>query len=427
MAFFQATASEVGAHMRSSLIDCLKENDPSLTELAGFGRHTIDEISTALVKNTTVTSFKFNSCELVDEDCTTLMKALTSRYAYQANNLCVTCRPRTKRISLARNQIGFAGAEEIAKFLCSPSINNTSSDKSNVYQSKATCEKCGNTRLLLPRFMEDFIRLELLSNNIGDAGVTAVVNAIASFDSNSNGRSHLIVELGLERNGISDIGMMPICKMLKANTSLNILYLGRNTITHAGVFHLCEALKTNKTLEVLSLTGNSLIGDDGACRIGASLKHNTTLKTLLLKKCGITDRGSQCLHEAIYCDESPNDVTNNSNHNLIEISLCSVYASHYFAQKTLSTRTLLSWNSLGCATAQRLKMGLYLCSDRGIQHVHSLGLDRRLFPALLRRLCRIFRDEYSNKRPSNLDVLWSYLRGMPEVVDRAESKKSSQA
>ena len=419
MTFFQSANEdlELLAPKSASLIESLKQNDASLTELCGFGYHTIDEISTALRKNTTVTSFKLSNCELHDDDCAAIMNALTIRYAYQAKNLCVTCRPRTKRISLARNQIGRDGAQHIARFVGSPSICHKELDKdAPVHFRKAICKNCGKDRLISPRFREDFIRLDLLSNEIGDEGVATIAHAMATFDRcNSDNRSHYIVELGCERNSISDIGMYSICEMIKTNSSLITLHLGKNDITKASMTYLSDALKHNKTLETLSLTGNRAIGDEGVLILIQSLRYNTTLTTLLLKKCGIIDIGTNHLIRALYCDTSPGDVIDNSNHTLVEISLCSQYVCNYLAMNKLSLRTLLGWNKLGAATARRLKLGFYLCSDRGIRHVHSLGLEREIFPLLLNKLWKIFRDDF-NRRPVNkLDILFRYVQGM--VID----------
>lgn len=421
------------ASLHEPLLERLKRNDASLRELGGFGHYTVDQISSALVENTTVTSFKFNNCELDDSGCATIMQALAARHSNHVSTFCLTCRPRTKRISLARNRIGIDGARHIAKFLGSPHAHAQIDDvdPSVYHKSNAICRVCNGERIFLPRFMEDFIRLDLLSNKIKDAGATAIAYAIAAYDSNINARSHCIVELGLERNGITDVGLMTISQMLKTNNTLHTLQIGRNLIGHEGILQLSEALKVNNTLETLSLTGNHAIGDEGAKALGSSLAGNRALKTLLLKKCGISDRGGTHLLEALYCDKAADDLYNSSNHSLIEVSLCSrnvFYCSAKtsfenlstcgsYPQRGLSLRVLLSWNNLGCATAQRLKFGFFLCSGHGARYVHSLELDRRLFPPLLCKLWKINRGEYSFKTPTNLEVLWCYLRGMPQVVE----------
>ena len=413
----------IGTSSYVSLVDRLEQNDSSLTELAGFGHCTLDQISNALIKNTTVSSFKLNSCNLGDEACTTIMQALALRCAYQANKFCLRCRPRTKRISFARNRIGVDGARQIAKFLHSSTTkchgNRKHSDQSVCYRSKSVCEKCGDDKLLLPRFMEDFIRLELLSNSIGDGGAIAIADAMASVQAEKY-RSHCIVELGLERNGIANVGMNSICEMLKTNTSLYILHIGRNAITWEGMVHLADALASNTTLESLSLTGNVAIGDEGVAVLSGSLKHNATLKTLLLSKCGISSKGTNHLINGLYCDLSPYEVVDSSNHALVKISLSSSSACSYLAENSLSLRTLTGWNELGPPTARRLKLGYYLCSESGIRYVHSLGLDRKIFPSLLCKLWKVFRDDiHMNKRPVNtLDVVWCYIKGMPEMTEK---------
>ncbi|KAL3774713.1 hypothetical protein HJC23_002013 [Cyclotella cryptica] len=396
------------ASLQAPILERLELNDASLRELGGFGSYTVHQISSALVENTTVTSFKFNNCELDDAGCATIMQALVARHSHQVNAFCLTCRPRTKRISLARNRIGIDGAKHIANFIGSPHAHAHRDDlEPSVYhKSNPICKVCRKERIFSPRFMEDFIRLDLLSNTIKDEGATAIADAIAACDTNIKARSHCIVELGFERNGIRDVGLIPICRMLKTNNTLHTLQLGRNLIGYEGILQLSEALKVNNTLEILSLTGNYAIGDEGARALGLSLKYNSSLKTLLLKKCGISDCGATHLLEALYCDKAADDVYSSSNHSLIE--------------RGLSLRTLLSWNNFGYATAQRLKLGFFLCSGQGARYVHSLELDRRLFPPLFYKLWKIDRGEYSGKASANLEVLWCYLRGMPEVVERHE-------
>ena len=316
--------------------------------------------------------------------------------------------------------------------MCFPSIEYNR--KKNNHESRtfcrgiSTCDCCGAKRDISLRLKEDFIRLELFSNKVGDEGVTAIANAIASTDRRINDRSHCIVELGFERNEISNVGMISISKMLTTNKSLHTLHLGRNVITHDGIIHLSNALKRNSTLEVLNLTGNVLIGDEGAAILSESLNINTTLQTLLLKKCGIGDRGANCLIRALYHAQSPYDLVRNSNHTLRDISLCSRYLCKDFVMNNVTLRILLSCNGVGgSATAQRLKLGFYLYSDHGIRYVHSLGLDRKLFPALLRKLRRIHRDDYMLKLPTNnLGVLWNYLRGMPEILEEAHFRDRNQ-
>ena len=415
----------LGTSSYVSLVDRLKQDDSSLTELAGFGHCTFDQISDALIKNTSVSSLKLNSCNLSDKDCTAIMQALVSR-AYRANKFCLRCRPRLKRISFARNHIGVEGARQVAKFLRSStskchSNNRPGLDEWACHRSRSVCEKCGNDKLISPRFMEDFIRLELLSNCIGDGGAIAIANAMASSYEDEKNRSHCVVELGLERNGITNIGMMSVCKMLKTNTSLYVLHIGRNSITREGMVYLADALTANTTLETLSLTGNISIGDEGIAILSESLKHNTTLKTLLISKCGISSQGTNYLIKGMYYNLCPRDVVDGSNHALVKISLGSSLACNYHVKNSLSVRILTGWNELGPPSARRLKLGYYLCSEYGIKYVHSLSLDRKIFPSLLCKLWKIFRDDV-HKRPTNtLDVLWCYIKGMPDIIERQKT------
>ncbi len=65
-------------------------------------------------------------------------------------------------------------------------------DPSPYYRNKTICA-CGKEVLHSPRFLEDFIRVELLSNNIGDGGATAVADAIAVYDANKTSARNVLL------------------------------------------------------------------------------------------------------------------------------------------------------------------------------------------------------------------------------------------
>ena len=107
-------------------------------------------------------------------------------------------------------------------------------------------------------------------------------------------------KLDLEGNQIGDKGLQYIAEALTTNTSLTELYL-RNCglrITEENGRALTEMLQRNKTLRVLNLLRNGAISDNAASFIIEGLKKNTTLKTLYLSFCGMTNEGIRLIQNS---------------------------------------------------------------------------------------------------------------------------------
>ena len=94
-------------------------------------------------------------------------------------------------------------------------------------------------------------------------------------------------------NPIGDKGLQYIAEALTTNTSLTVLKMWRCSlrITERNGPTLTEMLQRNRTLRKLDLSWNEAISDNAASFIIEGLKKNTTLKTLNLYKCSITDEG----------------------------------------------------------------------------------------------------------------------------------------
>ena len=87
-------------------------------------------------------------------------------------------------------------------------------------------------------------------------------------------------------------------KQLKYNTTLKTLRLKRCGLTSLSAESLAEALTTNKHLEVMSIDENALY-DDGIQHLAHALRVNQGLKTLSLVSCGMTDVGLECLAKSL--------------------------------------------------------------------------------------------------------------------------------
>jgi len=356
-----------------TLLERIEQSDPSLRELAGFGGYSDNRIAAALRKNSTITSFKLSNCQLGgnsdDDGCIYLMQALIAR------------RSSLKRISLARNFIGFHGACAVADFILA------SQDDPCIYHS---------------------IRLDLLQNCFGDEGSRVIADAIA--DGTKQGKTQTIADIGLEKNGIGNNGLLHLSNMLSENNTLHTLRLGKNDISYEGVVRsLAPVLKQNTTLRVLDLSGNRQIGDLGAAAVADALSCNQTLETLILTKCSITDKGAMRLLQALYDCTSPLAVLEESNHTLRELILCqNPILSTSFVGETKFLRDAIQWNQQGIASSRINKLNSFLMSSEGPRYVHSTDLTIGLIPKLVFKIWRI---------DKSIDAVYSYIRGMPEILE----------
>ena len=115
----------------------------------------------------------------------------------------------------------------------------------------------------LMMFNHNFASYNLEFNELGDAGVAIIANALAV--------TQHITSLNLDMNNIQSEGAEHLARALGRNTSLIHLSLGsgqkagnnRNRILEKGAFHLSKVLCRNQYLMFLDLTGNS-IGNKGA-------------------------------------------------------------------------------------------------------------------------------------------------------------------
>ena len=106
-----------------------------------------------------------------------------------------------------------------------------------------------------------------------------------------------------ENNGVADVGAFFIAEGLLHNSGLKHLKLRECGITAEGAKSIADALKVNSTLEHLNMTHNT-IGDTGVADVGVfvvaeGLLHNCGLKHLELECCGITAGGTKSIADAL--------------------------------------------------------------------------------------------------------------------------------
>ena len=156
--------------------------------------------------------------------------------------------------------------------------------------------------------------------SLRDNGIKILMQSLCrSLDPHSEITGHL--DMDIRYNGITGVGASYIAEALRTTRALRILDLWANIIGDKGLQYIAEALATNttltelrlgncglriteesgpaltemlqrnKTLRELNLPFNKAISDNAASFIIEGLKKNTTLKTLELGFCGITDEG----------------------------------------------------------------------------------------------------------------------------------------
>ena len=130
----------------------------------------------------------------------------------------------------------------------------------------------------------------LESNNIGDAGATALAEALKV--------NTTLQTVNLQFNKIGDAGATALAEALKVNTALQTVNLEDNEIGDAGAVELAEALKVNTTVQTVHL-GSNKIGDAGATALAEALKVNTTLQTVNLEDNRIGDAGAAAIFDAL--------------------------------------------------------------------------------------------------------------------------------
>ena len=151
--------------------------------------------------------------------------------------------------------------------------------------------------------------VDLNSCSIGDQGCKFLVQGLYKC-LNAQSKIALKLNLDLRNNYIHEEGIHHIAQLLRNTSVVRELVLTRNPIGDGGLKRLCEALSTNTTLEVLDCSINSgpllgqLLSENTSLHhlnlhgnkitdwrsIAAGLSKNRTLRTLLLCRCGLTDK-----------------------------------------------------------------------------------------------------------------------------------------
>ena len=145
-------------------------------------------------------------------------------------------------------------------------------------------------------FLRDMIKcntvlqkLRLRGNNITCKGCYRLAEGLS--------RNKSLLELDVSRNVIGDVGVEALTRYIP-DTTLTTLSFENCGITSTGCDSVAELLATNKKLRHLDLSVNAL-GDVGIYKLTTSLERTSTLKTIGLNMCRITNDGFSKLLDAM--------------------------------------------------------------------------------------------------------------------------------
>eukprot|EP01099_Mayorella_cantabrigiensis_P005046 TRINITY_DN3942_c0_g1_i1.p1 TRINITY_DN3942_c0_g1~~TRINITY_DN3942_c0_g1_i1.p1 ORF type:complete len:495 (-),score=113.15 TRINITY_DN3942_c0_g1_i1:243-1697(-) len=117
------------------------------------------------------------------------------------------------------------------------------------------------------------VQLDLELNDISDEGSIALAEGLKKNSS--------LTELNLSSNLISNTGLRALSQFLKESSSLQSLSLNSNSFSPEGAISLFESLQHNHSLISLSLANNSL-GTEASDSLAQTLSVNTSLTELWL-------------------------------------------------------------------------------------------------------------------------------------------------
>ena len=133
--------------------------------------------------------------------------------------------------------------------------------------------------------------LNLNNNAGGDLGADAIADHVVR-----HGRGKLR-SLFLSNNGISDAGLRRLAREIQTSNSIKILELRKNAITDLGVEQsLAPMLRANKSLQAVFLNG-CIIGDAGAVKLVTALPTDRKVQLWLGGNEGISERMKEVLSE----------------------------------------------------------------------------------------------------------------------------------
>ncbi|MET0961588.1 MAG: hypothetical protein ABWY05_02045 [Noviherbaspirillum sp.] len=110
--------------------------------------------------------------------------------------------------------------------------------------------------------------------------------------------ANTITHLDLGNNALQDQGVQALCAGLGQNTSLRSLVLHHCSMTNPGVQALADVVDAHAPLTALVLDGNAF-DEHGAAIFAAALGRSRTLSSLSLRVSRLSDAGMACIARAL--------------------------------------------------------------------------------------------------------------------------------
>nr|XP_012311495.2 ribonuclease inhibitor isoform X1 [Aotus nancymaae] len=188
--------------------------------------------------------------------------------------------PALMELSLRSNELGDAGVRRVLQALQSSSCKIQKLSFQNCYLTAAGCGVLPGTLRSLPTLQE----LHLSDNPLGDAGLQLLCEVLL------DPQCHL-EKLQLEYCGLSPASCEPLAAVLRAKPDFKELTVSNNDIEEAGVHVLCQGLKDSPCrLETLKLENCGATSD--SCRdLCGILASKTSLRELALGNNKLGDVG----------------------------------------------------------------------------------------------------------------------------------------
>jgi Ran GTPase-activating protein (RanGAP) involved in mRNA processing and transport len=193
-------------------------------------------------------------------------------------------------MNICSNNLGQAGAHEVAKMLC---VNTSLRTINLSWNGLGSLGMHAIAENMLTSSCFALQHLDVSLNILGENGTLALARLLARNESFPN-----LLSLNARGNDMHAVGGEAMGAALASNTSLTCLNMSNNALGSAGTWHIARGLNSNTSLRHLGLASNSF-GHEGAGSISAALIGSTQLCTLNVAHNGIGDDGAVAIAHAI--------------------------------------------------------------------------------------------------------------------------------
>mmetsp|Transcript_14204 Transcript_14204/g.21897 ORF Transcript_14204/g.21897 Transcript_14204/m.21897 type:complete len:346 (-) Transcript_14204:97-1134(-) len=299
-----------------NLLDCIRNNDPNVTEAAitvgdddemdalcqalnhnknvtkllmGYselaGTKRLDQLSQAL-EHTNVRYLSLSNCQINAEG----VKALLSRVIL----------PSLEFLDLRYNELGNDGVTTLSEALNEALSNEIGSEGRSGVKTLllGNCDISDEGALEVTEFLiKELNELDLSGNEIGDEGVNALTQAMIVM-----GESCKLKCLNLRENEIGDEGAISLSLAMASTSCLQELNLSDNEIGNEGCELLAHVLSKKSSMKRLILHSNRIDEQGALYFLDALDYHNEHLAHLDLSRNNISKATRQDISEVLECN-----------------------------------------------------------------------------------------------------------------------------